>query len=155
MFNLSLALCCSNDALVASITCCWKGVINGSRAAVNPAAVVCPVAGSIPASLCDSVTNGSKLATPVPVPTPLTVPFGPPKVTAPSPADVAACCNACCCNLFCAATSGANFDVSTAAPGANTFSKSVKNTLPADSIKGAGKAISVLTSPKLPADVPV
>ena len=57
--------------------------MNGSRAAVSPAAVVCPVAGSIPANLCDSVTNGSKLATPVPAPTVLTVPKSP-KVTVPA-----------------------------------------------------------------------
>ena len=73
--------------------------MNGSLAAVNPAAVVCPVTGSIPANLCDSVTNGSKLATPVPVPTPLRTPVSS-KVSAPSPADSAACLKAACCNLF-------------------------------------------------------
>jgi len=83
------------------------------------------------------------------------VPLGPPKVTAPSPADSAACLMAACCSAPCSATLGAKADVSIASDGSNTFSKPVKNTLPADSIKGAGKAISVLTSPKLPADDPV
>ena len=61
----------------------------------------------------------------------------------------------CCCNSFCAATLGANSLVLIALASSSPFSNFVKNTLPADSIKGAGKAISVLTSPKVPADVPV
>ena len=64
-----------------------------------PAVVTCPVAGSTPASLCDSAKKGSKAATPVPGATSLIVPPGPPKVTSPKPADVAALCRPCCAKI--------------------------------------------------------